>query len=574
MVRRIPTRLSCWLLALGLTCPAAALAQARRGGQERVSAERSGVLVTREGQWLKLSTDIGNIRIFTQSRDLAPGHVKYTVRIEGDALQPDAPKLVEQFVVSAGTTPEGARITGKVPWRNYRGRLFVNYQVFVPQDYNLDIRTAAGNITTQDIDGQAMFVSGGGNLVAGRVGGDVRLNTEGGHISVLSVGGDLQAHTAGGHVNVGPVLGSAAVYSAGGHISVRSVQGTAKLETAGGNISLGRAGAGLTASTAGGRIDLGEAAGTIRARTAGGGIRVVRLAGPTQLETSGGSIYLTSVQGQVRALTAAGGITAWLAPRMRLKGDCQLEAANGDILVYIPRDLAITIEASVESSGHTIDAEPGLPLKMTYTGPGQVPRVVRGQATLNGGGEVLRVKAQDGNIKLKFSDTYQALYEKVYESQMKYFEQSREWEKMFSEQQRQIQEKMQQMFEEQKERTKPREQEREEQRSRMEEWRLLLREKISGRIPVDADVQNRKLVYRVKPQYPEAARQAGTQGVVWLQIMIDKEGKVEEITPVTGPAVLVEAAKEAVRHWRYSPTYLGERPVAVTTVVRLEFRLN
>lgn len=116
--------------------------------------------------------------------------------------------------------------------------------------------------------------------------------------------------------------------------------------------------------------------------------------------------------------------------------------------------------------------------------------------------------------------------------------------------------------------------EQEEQRSRMEEWRLLLREKISGRIPVDADFQNRKLVYRVKPQYPEAARRSVTQGVVWLQIMIDKDGKVEDITPVTGPRVLVEAAEEAVRQWRYSPTYLGGKPVAVTTVVRLEFLLK
>lgn len=584
MVRKFLIAACSVVLAAGLVLPSAARAQKARVGPKppnRVSSERAGVLATRDGQYLKLTTDMGAIRVFT-SRELPAGQMSYRVRIEADASQPEAQKLVEQFAVTAKSVPDGVQITGTAPWRRFRGRVLVNYEVSVPRRYNLEIQTQAGSISTEDIDGQVLLSSAGGNLTTGRVGGSARVETQGGHITVKEVAGNLQATTAGGHVNVGQVQGDAVLRSLGGHINATSVQGSAQLDTAGGNISLQRAGAGVTATTAGGRIDVGEASGAMRAKTAGGGIRVVKLAGPTQLETSGGSIYLTSVQGQVRAATAAGGITAWLISGGKLQGLSQLESGSGDIIVFIPRDLAITIEASVESDGdHRIEPEPGIPLKFTYTAPGPRPRVIKAEAALNGGGEVLRLKAQGGDIKLKFSDSYQAYYEKLYKSQMGFFEKSRELEKMLRDQSLRMLEQMrreqeereqaQQQLDQARQQLRQREQE---QRSRMEDWRLRVREKITGRINVDADVQSRKLVNKVKPDYPELARKNEIEGVVWLEVSIDKEGKVEEVNRIEGHPTLVQAAIEAVKQWRYSPTYLGDRPVAVSTVVRLEFRLN
>lgn len=560
-----PIRRFAWIVPAALLWPVAGMAQgaAPRGEQtkspvpDRPVFEKTGVLPTQEGLRLQLVTPMGDVRILT--RGSGPAEVSYRVWMEAGANWPDAEKHAQEPLVSARSTPEGVTITGNMPRRNFRGRLAVEYEVTVPRNYNLDVRTQAGDIRIDDIDGQANLYSGGGKITAGRIGGSAKLQSLGGHIVVQDVGGSLYASTAGGHISAGEVQGEAVLRSAGGHISAISVQGPAQLETAGGNISLQHAGSIVTASTAGGRIDLGEASGAIKARTAGGGIRVVRLAGPTQLETRGGSIYLTSVQGAVKASTAAGSITAWLAGR--LQGISQFESGNGDILVYIPRELPITVEASIAGAAHRIDADPGLPLKI-LSGSGPDAQEVRAEAALNGGGDVVRVKAGSGNIKLKFSDPLRSYYEQIYKLQMQQFEQNCEGAQQSERAREQL------LLEKEKL------QEEKEKLGAIEEWQLRLREKIAGRIPVDADVQKQKLIYQVGLIYPEIAKRDRIEGIVWLEAQIDKEGKVEGLKAIKGNPVLAQAAMDAVRQWRYAPTYLGGKAVAVTTVIRLEFRLE
>ena len=439
----------CGLVVAGLVCAATAAAQkpAATAPAPRVTTEKSGSFPVREGGRLKLVTDMGSVRVVTEAGTTV---LTYRVRIEADASQPDAQSLLEQFNVSAKAVPDGVHITGTVPWKNFRGRVMVSYEVQLPRRFNLEIVTNAGNIRLGDVDGQVTLVSAGGNLVAGNIGGPAKLETKGGHITVMHVAGPLYASTLGGHVTVGKVKGDAVLHTAGGHITAISVQGTAQMETAGGNISLERAGAGVVASTAGGRIDVGEASGAIRANTAGGGIRVVRFAVPTQLQTAGGSIYLTCVQNSVRATTLAGGITAWILPDVKVQGFSLLESSHGDILVYVPRELAITIEAHVEGGGeHRIDA-PGLPVKIISTGGPNSPNL-RAEVTLNGGGEVLRLRATHGSIRLRFSDDYKSLYERIYKTQMESFLKSREWEERVFEYRSEPQEKKKEKKEKEKE---------------------------------------------------------------------------------------------------------------------------
>ena len=393
--------------------------QAAKPERRHLVEEKTGTLPTREGLRLRLVTDLGNVHILTQKS----GQVSYKVRIETDARDPEAQNLLKQFAVLASSTPAGAKLTGQLGSRNFRGRLWVSIEVSVPRRYNLDVLTQAGSIETQDIDGRVVLVTSGGNITAERVGGPeaagARLETQGGHISVQEVNGELRASTAGGHINVANVHGDAFLHSGGGHIRTGTIQGAARLETGGGNISVQRAGGSVTAATGGGQIDFGEATGSIRARTDGGGIRVLRVAGPIQLETGAGNIFLTKVQGAVRASTGVGSITAWFAsdgpagspplgpaPKARrLFGASQLESGHGDIVVYLPRELAVTIEATIErAADHRIEADPALPLKVSYANAG-AGGAVRGEGALNGGGEVLRLKTVAGNIRLRLSDT-------------------------------------------------------------------------------------------------------------------------------------------------------------------------
>ncbi len=126
--------------------------------------------------------------------------------------------------------------------------------------------------------------------------------------------------------------------------------------------------------TAGGQIDLGEVHGSVHAETGGGGIRVISVAGPMEVATNGGSICLTRVANRVHAETGEGTITAWINPDesektqvVRLPGPSQLASHTGDIVVYLPRNIAMTIDATVENGGPgRIQADPGLPLTMQW----------------------------------------------------------------------------------------------------------------------------------------------------------------------------------------------------------------
>jgi TonB family protein len=64
----------------------------------------------------------------------------------------------------------------------------------------------------------------------------------------------------------------------------------------------------------------------------------------------------------------------------------------------------------------------------------------------------------------------------------------------------------------------------------------------------------RKLIYRENPGYPLTLREAHIGGVVRLEILISAKGTVDQISPLGGNPVLVEAASNAVKKWKYAPS--------------------
>ena len=382
-------------------------------GGRRISSELKGSVATREGLRLKLVTELGNVQIHTHDSP----QVDYRVRLETDTSEPDAQKMLKNFTVASRAVSDGVMLRGQTAGKGCTGRLWVTFAVTVPKNYSLDVSTDGGNIETDDINGRVSLTTAGGNITSGTIDGTAHLETGGGHITVKDVTGELIASTGGGHITTGAIAGSAVLHTGGGHIRVTSTGGSAKLETGGGNVSLERAGSELVAETGGGQIQVGEASGNVRARTGGGGIHVIRVAGPTNLETGAGSIYLTRVDGKIRASTGAGEITAWFGPDAKLPGGCDLESSEGDIVVYLPRLLPVTIDAQVElGQEHRVFVDPAFPLKVSYDDRSNGGRVVRAAGMLNGGGEVLRLRAVAGNIRLMLSDTSKQL--ELYRQQM------------------------------------------------------------------------------------------------------------------------------------------------------------
>jgi TonB family protein len=93
-------------------------------------------------------------------------------------------------------------------------------------------------------------------------------------------------------------------------------------------------------------------------------------------------------------------------------------------------------------------------------------------------------------------------------------------------------------------------------------------------VRVRGPVQERNLILKVDPIYPDLAKEARIQGVVRLNVVIGADGRVGDIQLVSGHPLLVQAAIDAVRQWVYKPTLLNDQPVEVVTMVDVNFTLN
>ncbi|MGC2226960.1 MAG: energy transducer TonB, partial [Candidatus Sulfotelmatobacter sp.] len=82
------------------------------------------------------------------------------------------------------------------------------------------------------------------------------------------------------------------------------------------------------------------------------------------------------------------------------------------------------------------------------------------------------------------------------------------------------------------------------------------------------------LVHKIVPTYPPLARAARLQGQVVLQAVISKQGTIENLKVLAGHPILVPAAIEAVRQWRYRPYILNNEPVEVETQITVNFSLT
>jgi protein TonB len=94
------------------------------------------------------------------------------------------------------------------------------------------------------------------------------------------------------------------------------------------------------------------------------------------------------------------------------------------------------------------------------------------------------------------------------------------------------------------------------------------------RIRQGGQVQAAKLMNKVQPLYPPLARQTRISGTVRLHAIIAKNGTVEQLEVISGHPLLVQAALDAVRQWRYQATTLNGEPVEVDTTIDVIFSLN
>jgi TonB family protein len=102
---------------------------------------------------------------------------------------------------------------------------------------------------------------------------------------------------------------------------------------------------------------------------------------------------------------------------------------------------------------------------------------------------------------------------------------------------------------------------------------VLAKEPAKPQFLVPAEVMQQRVRHKVVPEYPEAARQAGVQGTVVLDAVVNPDGTVAQVKVLSGPQVLAQAALDAVRWWRYEPYSVNGRAATVETTVSVGFQL-
>jgi TonB family protein len=79
-------------------------------------------------------------------------------------------------------------------------------------------------------------------------------------------------------------------------------------------------------------------------------------------------------------------------------------------------------------------------------------------------------------------------------------------------------------------------------------------------------------VVKVDPTYPAQALEKMQGGSVHLRTTIGRDGIVVDVQPISGPTNLIPAAVSAVRQWRYKPTDIDGKPIAIEEDIVIEFR--
>jgi protein TonB len=104
--------------------------------------------------------------------------------------------------------------------------------------------------------------------------------------------------------------------------------------------------------------------------------------------------------------------------------------------------------------------------------------------------------------------------------------------------------------------------------------RPVVRAEAKAPVRVSSAVEAGLLLQKTMPVYPAIAVAARVQGTVVLQATISKTGTIENLRVAGGPAMLQQAAADAVKTWRYRPYLLDGEPVEVETTINVIFTLS
>jgi len=230
--------------------------------------------------------------------------------------------------------------------------------------------------------------------------------------------------------------------------------------------------------------------------------------------------------------------------------------------VFLPRNLAADIEATVESGGERhIEVDPALAMAMQPGSHGAGS--VHGVVALNGGGAPLKLRTTSGTIHLRFLDSETGLRDSLIRDQKERLSQHG------------VQlvptgyEASDPMAQAQ-----PGNAPQPESGDWLDSWIDRLQLAFIGGTHEDPEEFQKHLISKPSPIYPEVAMNAGLQGLVKLQVRATRDGHLEAEKLLEGAPSLADAAIAAVKMWRVSPAWMLSKRGDVITTVTFNFQIH
>jgi hypothetical protein len=376
-------------------------------GMAAVTSASFGKPAKPNGTWEHVSSGVlplnaaGHLRVITPGavviRGAAVDQIRYALQVRADGVTRDeALRLAKGHVLRSRKAAAWTELTVSYPGRVLA---YSQLEIVVPLTLqHLIVKAQTGDVEAYDIGGRVEATSGGGKVQLDRIGGDVTARTGGGEIRLGRVTGSVRCLSAGGSIQMDHAGGESWFETSGGDIYLRETVGPIHASTAGGSIRVENAGATVSAHTAGGRIEVRRAAGMVTAGNTGGSIHVGQADG-VRCETSGGTIRLRGSAGSLRAIADVGSILAELMRGATLE-DSILSTGAGDITVFIPSNLSLTVRAVREAgrAGRIVSEFDEIPVRPVSTARSAA---LRAEGSLNGGGPLLQISVGGGTIYLR-----------------------------------------------------------------------------------------------------------------------------------------------------------------------------
>lgn len=203
----------------------------------------------KDGQLLTVKTDAGDVIIKTWNKSEA------YVKIYGDN---DAKRKME---FSFDQDENGITVIGEKEGGSFFGwfnNIDLKYEIMVPSNFDLDLKTAGGDMVVKNIEGTFNLKTSGGDIYLNTTTGNLNAKTSGGDITLQKFEGDSDLSTSGGDIEVDANNGKVFASTSGGDIYLKSSKGPVSAKTSGGDITLKYSGEnlGISLITSGGDIDV------------------------------------------------------------------------------------------------------------------------------------------------------------------------------------------------------------------------------------------------------------------------------------------------------------------------------